>query len=130
MSEIDLYLRLPWTIRRTERDDDGHYLVLTIDELDGFLVAARTEQELEQEFWPALEEHLASYLDEGERPPLPPGAEETLARLRPPYARTLAPQEMRDEHHAPAGPALPASTSARPAPAAITWPPPGRAVAA
>ena len=73
------YLRLPWTITRTEGTDDGHYIVLEVRELPGFLVAARTESDAERQFWPALEAFLASYTDAGEEPPVP----EAMLPMRP-----------------------------------------------
>ena len=54
------YLRLPWSIARTEHADDGDYIVLEVRELPGFLVAAASDDELERQFWPALEAFLAS----------------------------------------------------------------------
>lgn len=65
------YLRLPWTVVRSEHDDDGHYVALHVPELPGFVVAARSEVELEGMFWPALEAFLQSYLSAGEEPPAP-----------------------------------------------------------
>lgn len=71
MRTLEQYLAMPWHIRRVEHDDDGHYASLEIDELPGFVVAARTDDELDREFWPALESFLRSYLDDGEEPPVP-----------------------------------------------------------
>lgn len=71
MKDLENYLSLPWTIIRGEEEDDGRYLVLRIAELPGFVVAARTEAELFASYRPALEAFLASYLDEGEEPPVP-----------------------------------------------------------
>jgi len=65
------YLRLPWSIARTEHADDGGYIVLEVRELPGFLVAAASDDELERQFWPALEAFLASYTESGEEPPVP-----------------------------------------------------------
>lgn len=65
------YLRMPWTVSRSVHDDDGQYVALHIDELPGFVVAARDEDELERLFWQALPPFLESYLSEGETPPLP-----------------------------------------------------------
>jgi predicted RNase H-like HicB family nuclease len=68
---LDDYLRMPWTVSRSVHDDDGEYVALQIDELPGFVVAARDENELERLFWEALPPFLESYLSEGETPPLP-----------------------------------------------------------
>jgi predicted RNase H-like HicB family nuclease len=68
---LDDYLRMPWTVSRSVHDDDGEYVALHIDELPGFVVAARDENELERLFWEALPPFLESYLSEGETPPLP-----------------------------------------------------------
>jgi len=73
MTKLELYLSLPWTIVRKEHSDDGRYISLRIDELPGFIAAAPTEEELEKEFWDALEAFLTSYIVDGERPPLPAG---------------------------------------------------------
>lgn len=68
---LDTYVALPWTVRRSDHDDDGPYIALTIDELPGFIAAGRTGEEAEAAFWDALKAFLRSYLDAGERPPLP-----------------------------------------------------------
>lgn len=65
------YLRMPWTIVRSTHDDDGDYAALHVQELPGFVVAARTDDELERLFWDALPAFLESYLQDGEEPPLP-----------------------------------------------------------
>jgi predicted RNase H-like HicB family nuclease len=71
--QLSEYLRLPWTIVRTEHDDDGEYIAIHIAELPGFVVAGATEAEIEGMFWPALEAFIRSYLDAGETPPRPAG---------------------------------------------------------
>ncbi len=71
MRDIRYYLTLPWHIQRTEHDDDGEYVALTIKELPGFVVASASIPELEAMFWPALEGFVQTYLDEGTEPPLP-----------------------------------------------------------
>lgn len=73
MMRIDEYLALPWSIERSERDDDGHYYVLRVAELPGFVAAARDLDELNETFWGALEAFLGSYLEEGKEPPMPAG---------------------------------------------------------
>ena len=73
------YLKLPWTVERSDHDDDGEYLSLEIRELPGFIVAARTAEEADGLFWGALEEFLRSYTDAGETPPVP----EALLPKRP-----------------------------------------------
>lgn len=74
------YLSLPWTVERTdEHDSEGAYPVLAVAELPGFLVAARTEDELDEMFWPALEAFLQSYLQDGVEPPLPARARRAAA---------------------------------------------------
>lgn len=65
------YLRMPWTVIRSEHHDDGAYIALHIKELPGFVVAARSEAELERLFWDGLEAFISSYLEDGEAPPLP-----------------------------------------------------------
>ncbi len=85
MRDIRYYLSLPWHIQRTEHDDDGNYVALTIEELPGFVVASESIPELEAMFWPALEAFLQTYLDDGTEPPLPARVrerEERLARIR------------------------------------------------
>ncbi len=64
-------LRMPWTIVRENHDDDGEYLSLRIEELPGFVVAGRTEDEVEALFWDALSAFLQSYTEAGESPPMP-----------------------------------------------------------
>lgn len=71
MRDLREYLSMPWHVRRKEHDDDGWYASLEIDELPGFVVAARTDDELDRMFWAALQSYLKSYLDDGEEPPLP-----------------------------------------------------------
>lgn len=73
MRDLRDYLVLPWHVRREQHSDDGWYASLRIDELPGFVVAARTDDELDGMFWPALRSYLLSYLDDGEEPPLPAG---------------------------------------------------------
>lgn len=65
------YLRLPWTVERSDHDDDGEYIALHIHELPGFVVAGRTPDEVDALFWDALSAFLASYLEDGEEPPVP-----------------------------------------------------------
>ncbi|MBI4544166.1 MAG: type II toxin-antitoxin system HicB family antitoxin [Gemmatimonadetes bacterium] len=89
MNDVRRYLSLPWTIERSERTDDGHYFVLTVAELPGFVVAGRSEEEVEQEFWPALESFIESYLEDGQEPPLPARVRGVVRRpavVRPPTA--------------------------------------------
>lgn len=69
------YEGLPWTVRRTVREDAGRYYVATVEELPGFSVVGETEEELKREFPVALRCHLESYLSAGEEPPqFPTGA--------------------------------------------------------
>lgn len=82
MSDLELYLSLPWTIRRSVRNDDGRYFVLTVDELEGFVVTGRTYDELNENFWPALSAFIQSYLEDGEEPPMPEKARDLLERAR------------------------------------------------
>jgi predicted RNase H-like HicB family nuclease len=76
MSSTDFYVRLPWTLVPSARDDDGTYLVLEVRELPGFIVTGKDEEEIAAEFWPALEAFIESYLEDGEHPPLPEGTEQ------------------------------------------------------
>lgn len=87
MNTLDYYLSLPWTIRRTAENDDGAYISLRIAELPGFIVAGRTAGEIEEQFWPALEIFLKSYLEEGEVPPQPEGT----TAVEPPLQGSLFP---------------------------------------
>jgi predicted RNase H-like HicB family nuclease len=86
---LDDYVRLPWSVTRSVHDDDGKYVALHVDELPGFVVAARDEDELERMFWEALPAFLESYLSEGETPPLP------NALLSAPPQLDLVPVEVR-----------------------------------
>lgn len=70
MTPLDL-LHLPWTIVRSEYDDDGPYVALHVAELPGFVAAAPTDDELEALFWPAFLAFLESYTSQGILPPLP-----------------------------------------------------------
>jgi predicted RNase H-like HicB family nuclease len=63
------YLRLPWTVERSDHDDDGGYIALHISELPGFVVAARTPEDADALFGDALSAFLSSYLENGEEPP-------------------------------------------------------------
>lgn len=76
MRDLEYYLSLPWTLRRSveEYEDGSRELVLEIEELPGFALVADTEAELFLGYRPALELFLRSYLDEGEEPPVPAGA--------------------------------------------------------
>lgn len=65
------YLRLPWTVERSDHDDDGEYVALHIHELPGFVVAGRSPEEVDEMFWDALSAFLSSYLEAGEEPPVP-----------------------------------------------------------
>ena len=78
MRDLGLLLSMPWTIERSERHDDGDYFVLWIRELPGFVAASNDPAELEQIFWDALQDHLTSYLEDGEMPPLPEEARITI----------------------------------------------------
>ena len=81
MRDLGLLLSMPWTIERSERHDDGDYFVLRIRELPGFVAASNDPAELEQIFWDALQDHLASYLEDGEMPPLPEEARLTIEAM-------------------------------------------------
>ena len=89
MMELRYYLALPWSIRRSERNDDGNYTVLTVKELPGFVVAG-TIDEVEAEFWPAMEEFLRSYVEAGEEPPVPSIVRERDAQVRQELAAAQA----------------------------------------
>lgn len=97
MRDLTYYLSLPWTIeRREERDSEGVYPVLTVAELPGFLVAARTDDELDEMFWPALETFLKSYIEDGEEPPIPARARRDIrnaAADQPATARAAQPEQ-------------------------------------
>lgn len=71
MKRIEDYLNLSWTTLDSVRDDDGQYFVRRVEELPGFVVAARSESELEREYRAALRTFIESYLEDGEEPPLP-----------------------------------------------------------
>lgn len=70
-TSIDELLSLPWTVQLEERRDDGRYYVARVKELPGFVVTIESRDEFERVFWSAIQEHLQSYLDHGEVPPLP-----------------------------------------------------------
>lgn len=71
MKDIEHYLDLAWTTRDSVRDDDGRYFVRRVEELPGFVVAARSKHELEREYPVALRAFIESYLEDGQEPPLP-----------------------------------------------------------
>ena len=73
MREVDYYLALPWTVRVEHRTDDGEYLALFVDELEGFVVTGRTPEEVNEGYWDGLEFFLQSFLDDGNEIPLPEG---------------------------------------------------------
>jgi predicted RNase H-like HicB family nuclease len=87
------YLRMPWTIVRSEYQDDGEYIALHVRELPGFVVAATTENELEQLFWPALSSFISSYLEDGESPPMP----ERMMRTPPQLELLEVPAQFKGE---------------------------------
>lgn len=71
MKSLEQYIRLPWTVQIEEHHDDGHYYAATIAELPGFVVAADTPDELDEQFVDALASHIESFLDNDEEPPVP-----------------------------------------------------------
>jgi len=75
---LSWYMSLPWTIRTEIRKDKGTYYVIRVNELPGLLVTGRSDQEVEKNFWEALESHLLSYLNENEEPPVPDIIKERL----------------------------------------------------
>lgn len=76
MKDLEYYVSLPWTIRRSvdEREGCRTELILEIEELPGFVLAEHTEAELLAHYRPALECFLESYLEDGEVPPVPEAA--------------------------------------------------------
>lgn len=72
--KIGALMRASWTVRGPVRvlgPDGGEHWELRVDELPDFLVAAATREEALNEYLPALQAFLESYLDAGEQPPLP-----------------------------------------------------------
>ena len=63
---------MPWTISQPERSAEGDYLVMRVAELPELTVTGSDRDELERNFWEALEAVLQSYVDYDETPPLPP----------------------------------------------------------
>lgn len=92
------YLRMPWTILRSDHEDDGHYVALRIAELPGFVVAAESEKEIEGLFWPALEAFIESYLEDGDAPPLPARARGRSLRIQRPVADGVFPYAVSSTH--------------------------------
>ncbi len=74
--KLDYLLRLPWAIV-PERTPEGDLLLRT-RELPTAVGCGETTDELERDFWEALEATLRSYLHHGDRIPLPSGASATL----------------------------------------------------
>lgn len=70
---VDDVVRLPWAWRepRLVEEDGQAHLEMRIDDLPEFFVAGATEEEVRAEAEPALRAYLASYLENGEVPPLP-----------------------------------------------------------
>ena len=88
---LNEYLMLPWTVLREEHNDDGSYVALRIKELPGFVVAAETEEELDEMFWGALSAFLNSYIEDGISPPMPSS---TLSQVEhPAFARPAQTQQ-------------------------------------
>lgn len=65
------YLRMPWTVQRTNHSDDGEYIALHVLEFPGFVVAGRTDEEVENAFWEAFPLFLTSFIESGEEIPSP-----------------------------------------------------------
>ncbi len=80
---IERYMALPWTIEVEERADDGHYWVAYIRELKGFVATGRTPEELDRDLWDGLAEFLRSFLEAGDRIPIPAGSEHLIAAGEP-----------------------------------------------
>lgn len=115
MRDVQTYLAVPWTIHRAEYDDDGPYTALTIEELPGFVVAGRSNEELEKEFWLALEGFLRSYLQHGEEPALAPEVRAALDNIPPAYAYPVVVYGQNETvrlHSYSAGPAIPTTLHA------------------
>ncbi len=72
--KTETLLKLPWTWKgpRPVTEEGVTYWVVTVEELEGFVVAGETREEVEQERTDALAQFLQSYVDDGELPPLPP----------------------------------------------------------
>lgn len=75
MRKMRAYLELPWSIEVEERHDDGSYFVARVGELPGLVATGETREELDSALWEAIEDHVRSYLEDDQQPPLPPGAE-------------------------------------------------------
>ena len=73
MNTLQELMTMPWTWLGPNKVVEGKktHWELRIRELPDFLVAGRTEKEVRTEAAAALEAFLASYVEAGERPPLP-----------------------------------------------------------
>ncbi len=86
--KIETLVKLPWTWLGPQKvtEEGMTYWVSTIAELDGFVVAGETLEEVERDRRNALEEFLLSYLEQDQIPPLPgwkltmPGSADATAR--------------------------------------------------
>lgn len=76
MRKLQDYMELPWSIEIETREDDGTYYVARVQELPGLVATGETDEELDAALWEALADHVRSYMEDGEEPPLPEGAEE------------------------------------------------------
>jgi predicted RNase H-like HicB family nuclease len=71
---IEEYQGLPWTVHgRAVRETAGEepYYLVTIEELEGFSVAAETRAEAEALFPVVLREYLAAAVESGNAPTVP-----------------------------------------------------------
>jgi hypothetical protein len=64
-------MRLPWTVTSEPADDPGEFIV-RVTELPGTVVVG-TKQEIEQEFWDALQTSIEARLEFDDDFQMPPG---------------------------------------------------------
>jgi predicted RNase H-like HicB family nuclease len=72
--KLDALLRLPWTVR-VEQDEEEGYFIARVIEIPSALATADSREELEGELWDSLRASLEVYLDHGDDIPLPPSVE-------------------------------------------------------
>lgn len=71
-SKLAYLVRLPWTVI-TERDADQGYLVLRVTELPSVIATGDSNEELEKDFWEALQSTLECALEFNDPIELPLG---------------------------------------------------------
>jgi hypothetical protein len=85
---LKVLLQAPWTVQVAPAKEQGN-IVLRIKELPEFLVVGPRTDNLDAEFWTALESLLEDYLADGEEPPLPAGFQPHWTRASAGYPRQV-----------------------------------------